>query len=141
MWDFPRPGLEPVSPALADRFLTTAPPGKPWQSVLAPAFKGFPSQMEKRWQIHQAVGSFLHGHTCYTVLSTFVYLSAKPQEEIPAPSWGLPAKLMCNLVYRRLPLVLGCCLSLHSPRTAVFTFPQTLRLPGPSAWVSASPST
>ena len=29
MWDHPRPGLEPVSPALADRFSTTAPPGKP----------------------------------------------------------------------------------------------------------------
>ena len=29
MWDLPRPGLEPVSPALADRFSTTAPPGKP----------------------------------------------------------------------------------------------------------------
>ena len=26
--DLPRPGLKPVSPALADRFLTTAPPGK-----------------------------------------------------------------------------------------------------------------
>ena len=29
MWDLPRPGLEPVSPALAGGFLTTAPPGKP----------------------------------------------------------------------------------------------------------------
>ena len=29
MWDLPRPGLEPVSPALAGRFPTTAPPGKP----------------------------------------------------------------------------------------------------------------
>ena len=28
-WDLPRPGLEPVSPALAGGFLTTAPPGKP----------------------------------------------------------------------------------------------------------------
>ena len=28
-WDLPRPGLEPVSPALADRFSTTEPPGKP----------------------------------------------------------------------------------------------------------------
>ena len=28
-WDPPRPGLEPVSPALAGRFPTTAPPGKP----------------------------------------------------------------------------------------------------------------
>ena len=32
MWDPPRPGLEPVSPALAGRLPTTAPPGKPRQS-------------------------------------------------------------------------------------------------------------
>ena len=31
MWDLPGPGLEPVSPALADGFSTTAPPGKPLQ--------------------------------------------------------------------------------------------------------------
>ena len=29
MWDLPKPGLEPVSPALAGRVSTTAPPGKP----------------------------------------------------------------------------------------------------------------
>ena len=34
MWDLPRPGLEPVSPALAGRFSTTAPPGKPVNSFL-----------------------------------------------------------------------------------------------------------
>ena len=28
MWDLPGPGFEPMSPALAGRFLTTAPPGK-----------------------------------------------------------------------------------------------------------------
>ena len=28
MWDLPGPGLEPVSPALAGRLSTTAPPGK-----------------------------------------------------------------------------------------------------------------
>ena len=28
MWDLPGPGLEPVCPALAGGFLTTAPPGK-----------------------------------------------------------------------------------------------------------------
>ena len=32
MWDPPRPGLEPVSPALAGRLSTTAPPGKPHRS-------------------------------------------------------------------------------------------------------------
>ena len=30
MWDPPRPGPEPVSPALAGRLPTTAPPGKPY---------------------------------------------------------------------------------------------------------------
>ena len=29
MWDLPRPGLEPVSPALVGRLSTTVPPGKP----------------------------------------------------------------------------------------------------------------
>ena len=29
VWDPPRPGLDPVSPALAGRFSTTVPPGKP----------------------------------------------------------------------------------------------------------------
>ena len=29
MWDLPRPGLEPMSPALAGRFSATAPRGKP----------------------------------------------------------------------------------------------------------------
>ena len=34
MWDLPGPGIEPVSPALAGGFLTTAPPGKPGSMVL-----------------------------------------------------------------------------------------------------------
>ena len=34
MWDLPRSGLEPMSPALAGRFLTTAPPGKPSSHLL-----------------------------------------------------------------------------------------------------------
>ena len=35
MWDPPRPGLDPVSPALAGRLPTTAPPGKPlFQSLI-----------------------------------------------------------------------------------------------------------
>ena len=45
MWDLPRPGLKPVSPALAGRFSTTAPPGKPvfefcqWFPLLYKSFK------------------------------------------------------------------------------------------------------
>ena len=34
VWDPPRPGLEPVSPALAGRLSTTAPPGKPMMVYL-----------------------------------------------------------------------------------------------------------
>ena len=34
MWDLPKPGLEPVFPALAGRFSTTTPPGKPQNSNL-----------------------------------------------------------------------------------------------------------
>ena len=34
MWDLPGPGLEPVSPALAGRFLTIVPPGKSQESSI-----------------------------------------------------------------------------------------------------------
>ena len=35
-WDPPEPGIEPVSPALARRFLTTGPPGKPSALTFVP---------------------------------------------------------------------------------------------------------
>ena len=38
MWDPPRPGFEPVSPALAGRLSTTAPPGKPLRGFLMSLF-------------------------------------------------------------------------------------------------------
>ena len=38
MWDPPGPGLEPVSPALAGRFLTTVPPGKSFSQILKRQF-------------------------------------------------------------------------------------------------------
>ena len=45
MWDLPRPGLEPVYPALAGRLSTTAPPGKPGLAsfTLQSIFKIYPS--------------------------------------------------------------------------------------------------
>ena len=33
-WDLPRPGLKPMSPALAGRFSTTVPPGKPQEFAI-----------------------------------------------------------------------------------------------------------
>ena len=41
MGDLPRPGLEPVSPVLAGRFSTTAPPGKPRSNVFSQVFITF----------------------------------------------------------------------------------------------------
>ena len=40
MWDLPRPGIEPVSPALAGGFLTTVPPGKPQALLIVPEKQG-----------------------------------------------------------------------------------------------------
>ena len=40
MWDLPRRGLEPMSPALAGRFSTTAPPGKPPAFIFERYFTG-----------------------------------------------------------------------------------------------------
>ena len=33
MWNLPRPGIEPMSPALAGGFLSTVPPGEVLQAV------------------------------------------------------------------------------------------------------------
>ena len=41
MWNLPRPGLEPVSPALAGRLSTTAPPGKSNSKLLILQIPGF----------------------------------------------------------------------------------------------------
>ena len=35
MWDLPGPGIEPVSPALADRFFATEPPEKPYPANIS----------------------------------------------------------------------------------------------------------
>ena len=52
MWDLPRPGLAPVSPALAGGFLTTAPPGKPTSWVSSGLTMGSGcSLMAARWQV------------------------------------------------------------------------------------------
>ena len=56
MWDPPRPGLEPVSPALAGRFSTTAPPGKPKNyTILKVTF---------HLQLLQNIGYTPHGVQC-----------------------------------------------------------------------------
>ena len=58
MWDLPRPGLEPVSPASAGRLSTTAPPGKRYSFYKVLESKALsnikssislPQNIKKRW--------------------------------------------------------------------------------------------
>ena len=65
MWDPPGPGLEPVSPALAGRFPTIVPPGKPGvcsfnytATVLMKTFFPFGSQLRHVGSLLPHVGSF-----------------------------------------------------------------------------------
>ena len=60
MWDPPRPGLEPVSPALADRFSTTAPPGKPRVLVL----RTTKSSNGKQTPVHERFSNLSLCHGC-----------------------------------------------------------------------------
>ena len=57
MWDLPGPGIKPVSPALADRFFTTAPPGKPFHpslSVLIPTSVPHMFTAQRLWRLRDA---------------------------------------------------------------------------------------
>ena len=52
MWDLPRPGLKPRSLALAGRFLTTAPPGKPLWCHSKPNYFQVGLEMVPRFLFH-----------------------------------------------------------------------------------------
>ena len=62
MWDLPRPGLKPVSAALAGRFSTTAPPGRPINLFLI-------SQMIRTFIVLAASVSSVLFYFVYLVLS------------------------------------------------------------------------
>ena len=54
MWDLPGPGIKPVSPALAGRFFTTVPPGKPFHpslSVLIPTSVPHMFTAQRLWRL------------------------------------------------------------------------------------------
>ena len=55
MWDLPSPGLEPVSPALAGRFLTTAPPGKPHQLAFNVSFLNWKDRAKNYQMIKESL--------------------------------------------------------------------------------------
>ena len=62
MWDLPRPGLEPVSLALAGRFSTTAPPGKPQNEIIAFIFLFSPAFVLVHIQSLPICSVVIHGN-------------------------------------------------------------------------------
>ena len=71
MWDPPRPGPEPVSPALAGRPSTTAPPGKPKFCL----FLRFITYFTQKCKIHS-------WFSCVTVLFSLVFMSEKTNNAV-----------------------------------------------------------
>ena len=77
MWDFPGPGLEPVSPALAGGFLTTAPPGKPKEGILYVSINPFfltiklPEATKFKYHYRYLSGEFVIMLCCYLDYSVF----------------------------------------------------------------------
>ena len=65
MWDPPRPGLEPMSSALAGRFSTTAPPGKPYNNSYNVLFIHMLILWNPIW-LWLGIYYFIYGdHNCY----------------------------------------------------------------------------
>ena len=67
MWDLPGPGLEPMYPALAGRFLTTAPPGKSLDNTFVDSgsFPGKVTQTVIPDRSESLVTLTILGHGCY----------------------------------------------------------------------------
>ena len=63
MWDLPGSGMEPVSPALAGKFLSTVPPGKLQQFF----FNGHGSSGSAAGVGHDGKGLFLFYDFCFFI--------------------------------------------------------------------------
>ena len=87
MWDLPRPGLEPVSPALAGRFSTTAPPGKPPENFLKGLLSGKPPGLLccTFWEEDKPAAGLL-GSSCWATASDLSAASSVSFSVIIAPS-------------------------------------------------------
>ena len=74
MWDLPRPGLEPVSSALAGRFSTTAPPGKPYTLYFLVLLSGECFQSYLSFTVSSALSNVLIRHDAFYFFLSMVIL-------------------------------------------------------------------
>ena len=92
MWDLPRPGLEPVSPALAGRLPTTAPAGKPCLKVLRGRGTRITFQLFLWWQSLQKYFSIPAWRANSTPSKWHFYLNNS----------GSVVRIVCGLLQKRL---------------------------------------
>ena len=94
MWDLPRPGLEPVSPALAGRFLATAPPGKPRKHLVrceSAVYSPWPYvtyvKYQKAYHAHSTEHGDRRGDGRWKESRTELALSSEAQHQICFWDW------------------------------------------------------
>ena len=110
MWDLTGPGLEPVSPALAGGFLTTAPPGKPAGQCLKPKHNSSASNPNPSTP-----------HSIQTVLPQSYYSLSQIYFSITKEVWGNPffsSIFFANILARELwirCLISFICRGQHCP--------------------------
>ena len=75
MWDPPRPGLEPVSPALAGGLSTTAPPAKPPTKLYRKRILGLPSVRTPSHLFHGGHIFSFKSHGFYNIPECFLWSS------------------------------------------------------------------
>ena len=74
MWDLPRPGLKPVSPALAGGFLTTVPPGKSLHNGILAMKKNEILPFATIWMDLEGIMLSEISHTERQIMCDFAYM-------------------------------------------------------------------
>ena len=112
MWDLPRAGIEPVSPALAGGFLTTAPPGKSHRYFLCSSFFIFQIfHSEFVMIIRNIVICIFKKETHITILSSTTLAAC-----------GMEFHLFIRFIFQTRSYALLCLLPSHFPCLKSFCF-------------------
>ena len=112
MWDLTGPGLEPVSPALAGRFLTTASPRMSLSKILKGEYlNSYKTDQERR------IKNTLKKKKTQSLQWSFVWVGVGREPELESPSFVSSSFLLCD-VQEVTPhkFWLSLCLAL-APRT------------------------
>ena len=88
MWNLPRPGIEPVFPALASEFLTTGPPGK--SRLTSPVLEFHISEITQFFVSGLLLLGIMFLRFSYTVVCIVVPPSQLPPQPTPLGCPGAP---------------------------------------------------